>query len=805
MKFNFRKIASVLTGAVMLSSTVAFAAAANFPAPFVKSGAGDYAVVYGSTAVAGTDNVAAADINAFLTGKVTTTTTTTAVANVTAPTDGDFVMLERTSDKFNLGDQTDDFQTSLDSEDLPVILADGTYTNDASDDFDYEQTITLGALNFSWQQDNRYNDKKPFAGFDLVSGDPIMNYTLDFTDAAEASSWSGSSSDLQGTIIKMLGRDYYISDVSATSNGVSLTLLDTANSVRIAEGDSQTITVGDKTYEVKVLGVSDGTTDSVSLSVNGVEISSDLEEGDTAKVKGEDVYVGVKKISTSSKESVANTATVTIGTGQLVLENGQEVELNGNPLSDDDKYADYLLNAYITNSSTNLEAITLEWEANDNVWLSAGKSLVMPGFEAVKISQGNFVTPSAEVTELDDDDDSLRVKTVVEDGDVEFSLFYGNETTIQGLGRASDEVLVTNFTTGASSVSSGSELGVALDVDLNSMFAATWVSGDEAETYVYKIKSVSNDNETILENVAGGADITLTEIGDDDDNDRMTFTLDRASTSADTAVVNMTPSSGGTIYLNRVATKAGLQFSLPIWNATAGLATLVGPTSSSFVVNFTEEEADSNDIGGGQSFYVTTAPSDDGAEVSTVTETNKVVLYPAESNSDLNIGYVISDYSTYLEFNDDSNVARTLKVSYYGEETYGEVYVTESTVSIGEEGSNGGSSGSMVVKDSEVTSVSSKNLIVVGGSCVNTVAAKLLGSDAPLCGDDWTAKTNAGAGAFLIETYANPWSTGKVATLVAGYDATDTTNAVNALKTETIDTTVGKKYVKLAGSTLQLV
>jgi hypothetical protein len=802
MKFNFRKIASVLTSAVMLSSTVAFAAAASFPAPFVKNGAGDYAVVYGSTAVAGTDNVAAADINAFLTGKVTTPTTAS-VMEVTAPTDGDFVMLERTSDKFNLGDQTDDFQTSLDSEDLPVILEDGVYTNDASDDFDYEQSITLAALDFSWQQDNRYNGKMPFIGFDLVSGDSILNYTLDFTDSAESVTW-GSDSELIGTVMKMLGREYYISDVSySASTGVKLTLLDTANSVRIAEGDSQILSAGGDNYEVKLLSVSDGTTDSVSISVDGVEISTDLEEGDTAKVKGKDVYVGVKKISTSSKETITNTAIITLGTGQLVLENGQEVELNGDPLSDDERFEDYTLNAYITNSSFDIEDITLEWLTNDNVWLDAGNSLVMPGFEAVKLSMGNFVTSDEEITEFDDDDDSLRVRTVIEDGNVEFSLFYGNETTIQGLGRASDEDLVTNFTIGGSSTTT--ERNISLAVDENSMFVATWISGDDAESYVYRIKSVANDNKTILENMAdGGSDITLTEVTDEDDNNRMTFTLKDASASADTAIVAIAPSSGGTVYIDRVVTKAGLQFMLPLWNVTVGTPAYVGPSSSSWILKFTEEEEDSNDIGTGQTFNITLAPSDDGAEVSSVTETSDVVLYPEKSSSDLNIGYVISDYATYLEHNDDSNVARTLKVGYHGEESYGEIYVTESTVTFDEDGS-GGSSGSMVVMDSEVSSVSSKNLIVIGGSCVNTVAAKLLGSDSPLCGADWTAKTTAGAGAFLIETYDNPWSAGKVATLVAGYDASDTTNAGNALKTETIDTTVGMKYVKLAGSTLQLV
>ncbi len=89
--------------------------------------------------------------------------------------------------------------------------------------------------------------------------------------------------------------------------------------------------------------------------------------------------------------------------------------------------------------------------------------------------------------------------------------------------------------------------------------------------------------------------------------------------------------------------------------------------------------------------------------------------------------------------------------------------------------------GIVLVKDTEVASVATKNLIVVGGSCVNTVAAKLLGSDVPLCGAAWTAKTNAGVGQYVVTEYASPYDASKTALLVAGYEAADTTAAVDTL------------------------
>ncbi len=110
----------------------------------------------------------------------------------------------------------------------------------------------------------------------------------------------------------------------------------------------------------------------------------------------------------------------------------------------------------------------------------------------------------------------------------------------------------------------------------------------------------------------------------------------------------------------------------------------------------------------------------------------------------------------------------------------------------------------MSVTDAEAASVSTKNLIVVGGSCVNTVAAELLGSAALLCGADWEAKTGVGSGQFLVQTFSR--TGGKVATLVAGYNAGDTTNAAKYLTTQTaIDTTAGKKYKGSTATSAELV
>jgi len=80
----------------------------------------------------------------------------------------------------------------------------------------------------------------------------------------------------------------------------------------------------------------------------------------------------------------------------------------------------------------------------------------------------------------------------------------------------------------------------------------------------------------------------------------------------------------------------------------------------------------------------------------------------------------------------------------------------------------------------------------------------LLGSNSALCGDAWQQATNVGSGSFLVQTFASPYAAGKIATLVAGYNAPDTTNAAMALTTQSVDTTVGKKYTGTVSNAITL-
>ena len=156
-----------------------------------------------------------------------------------------------------------------------------------------------------------------------------------------------------------------------------------------------------------------------------------------------------------------------------------------------------------------------------------------------------------------------------------------------------------------------------------------------------------------------------------------------------------------------------------------------------------------------------------------------------EVSSDHDKGYVASELATMVEL-DSSGTENDYVITYFGEEVTTDVFVASADAEIVSEGI----AQVMVVKDTEVSSVATKNLIVVGGSCINSAAATLVGG--PYCGAAWTTATGIGSGQFLIKAYASSSLTSEMALLVAGYEVADTTNAATYLTTKAnFDTSVG--------------
>lgn len=177
--------------------------------------------------------------------------------------------------------------------------------------------------------------------------------------------------------------------------------------------------------------------------------------------------------------------------------------------------------------------------------------------------------------------------------------------------------------------------------------------------------------------------------------------------------------------------------------------------------------------------------------------------YSATLHSDSDIEHEIDWWGTLVA--SDSNTAghKTSEITYPDNQVYAQIFVGETGSSVSGGGTSGSTQlGEVLVRDNEVSSVSSKNLIVIGGSCINSAAANLVAGAG--CGSSWTDATGVGSGQFLIQSFGDAYSTGKIALLVAGYEAADTSNAATYLRTQTVDTAAGNKYIGTSSTSATL-
>jgi hypothetical protein len=781
MKINFRKVVSVLATTAMLGSTVAFAAAA-YPTPFVSSGAADAAIVVGSTAAA-SDMVAATDLRDSLNTGVTSTGSTDLSGT------GDKVKIEKGATRLALSNTLSGvWGTSLTKTDLPTLLGDGVFYNKQNSEYKYEQKIALGSLNFSQFSDSDYKDKLPTLGFSIASNTMVANYTLDFITDPESAHGSDLT-DFENKNIKLLGKEYYILDFKNST--AKLTLLDSATSATISEGETKTLTVGGKTYDVALAFI---TTDEVVLTVNGVNTekmsATGTSYGNTYKM-ADGSYVGVKEINVQAYAGGTKSVTFSIGKGKLEITDASNVKMNDKSI--DDMYGYIALSN--ANSKRTWQTLTLTWTTSDKAFLTSGKELVMPGFEAIKFVMDDTTMPKKEMTEVDASGSYVTLKTTIKDGLVTIPLIYLTDTTgaLTAAGQSATQRLATSNTTtlvyNANSTSTFENDG----------FVVSYAGSRDAESYYLDVQSVRQDtsigsNVTTIKNKVTGDTWTDRKAGDTITLGNVVLTIVNATyQSSGAKAVTFSVNSGSSF--NTLYTVSGLKVWLPyvdttaVQTATGSLGNITsGNGNNQYVWTLWMRETDKDGtIANGNLFNFTITNASSGSTYyTTVSDVfgDGTAYETPTSSSKMWESYVVSDLATKITHDKTatSPAQYSADVEYHGGQVYGNVYVAAPSVSSIVSGAI------QVVKDTETASVSGKNLIVVGGSCINTVAATMLGSTTPLCGADFSAKTNVGAGQYLIQVAASPLNAGKIAMLVAGYEAADTTAAVAKVKEGKVDT-----------------
>jgi hypothetical protein len=770
----------------MLGSTIGLAA--SFPEPYVKSGQADVAIVYGASA-ASSDLTAATSIQTSLSNTLASQMTATTVS---VGGEGDKWKVEKSNDKFDLGDDVTDLKVSIDEDELPTLLAEGTYKSDDNEEYDYTQKITFAnTLELKHFQDDDYADE-PAVGMKIESSAAVLNYTLDFTDSIDSEVGTASTCGLndlcalETTTLPLMGKSYYVLNADNETK-TKLTLLDSANEAIVSEGTPATIAVGSKSYAVSILNIN---TDEVKLKIND-ETTNSLEETETYKL-ADGTYVGIKDISYNEKESGISSVEISLGSGKLVLENTEEVELNGESV--DGVYA-YISRSAGTGGKMKIEEITLEWKTDDEAFITPKQSVLMPGFEAIKLIMAGMNFPKEETTEVQNNGgDTVELSVPIVEGKATIPILYGNGSAsgkFSGIGKDGENKLKTSGVTNIKINTTNNE----------KYFVASCASTTEGETYYLEVTKVDNNdgiNETTIKNKLTGSSYTTKETDSLDKFGDISLLVNDVTEygSTNKGEVNLTISGCRSVNsFNRVYSEEGLTIYLPVDSSavavtTGGINFTTDPTTYTLYM-VEEDKEDTLEGGTGAKYFINSTLKLNGDGDVTVDSVTSVwssgsSMLETGDGTDIYEGYVKSDLATQV-LHDQGPDQRTLKVMYHGEESYADFFVASSKVSTGAAGALSG----IVVKDSEASSMSGKNLVVVGGSCVNTVAAQVLGVASGTCGSAFTAATGVGANQALIKVVTSPLSASKIAMLVAGYEAEDTVKAATYVTSEKPSTAVG--------------
>lgn len=864
MKFSFKKVGSVLASTAMLTSTIALAAAASFPAPYVTSAGADVAIVHGGAKAAFTDLVAVADITSLLSSQLASKTASGKSSSADSVT-GEAAPLFTSGTKLYLNDTINTIKNTLTKSQLPTILADTTFSGNV------EATISHGiTLGFN---PNTLFAKEPTSSVDPDFGlfysstqtKYLYNATATFSKTVNLTHANSLGQDL-----KLFGQTFTI---SSSTDGANLVLLKSAERVDLTNEDpSAEVTIGGKKYTVELVSASTTTATVKVTAEDGTSATKEITENASKKVGAVTVAV-----ITSDANNFKLSATVVVGAEKLTLTDNSQVTYGDDNTVVDGTLVDFTGGTYA------MDKISLSVYAptSDADFLKSGDSFKDPVFGTFKVDFAGLNIPKASTVDREDiaisssGDDKETLSFTDYDGNALTSWVWAiNTTAAMHLEHDSDgrnisvfemnptydeEYLIvgnkdeahllrvsqiTNQSTGSSNdrvdfvdVLSGTT--VSTQTPTAEGTANLVVGGKSYTVYYYGAHTSAQDSRYVTVNTGGTAtaiayptiqtkkgarvgfyeplNISLSN-WDGRTNALTTLKIPNGDTYTDIAITVEKYGNGtigGTHFNN---TLAGLSVTAAVgqltynftsqggdWRTNNTMLYLVKPGNVGNInvpalVVF-EEKDDNSQY---QAFVVTLDGGTTSSNALDVDQVYRTWMTAVTTGSDTFRNSLASD-SDITQASDlwgavasiDANTAGHKKatISYPDDQLYANIYVAEDKAAIVTSSSTGASVsslGSVAVTDSEADSVSGKNLIVVGGSCVNTVAATLLGVTSPTCGADFTTKTGVGSGQYLIETFSR--TGGKVATLVAGFNAGDTTNAAKALTTQVIDTTVGKKY-----------
>lgn len=742
----------VLMGAIFMLSVLA--GAVTFPQPF--SG-GETVIVVGERAAQSDRSAAQSLMNSLGT-------------NGAGP---NYYIFQRSSNLLNLGESLNEIEATIDVDQLPGVLGDETFRTRSGEEYDYEQSIMIvGDTSFGWFEDNDFNQGEPGIGLMFGQGEPLLNYTLAFDQNVNVDLDNGQLSDLEDSEITILGREYTI--LSADNDPETLRLLGGAVNDIIMMGETQTYTVGGRSYTIEPTFIS---ADEARFRVNGNLIPS-LEEGETFSIDAE-TEIGVREINYQDFAGGIQQAEFVLGAQVITLTDGEAVEVN------DETVDELEANVVMTTSgnTVEIERIVLTWIPEDDVFIAEeAEEVRMPVFEGLRFGMEGFVTSAEEELVVNvEGGDTLTIEAQLDDGMIDIPLLTGDGTNFVSIGEGNDQTLVTSATN-------------TLDYDMNTdeNFIASWNDGDDAESYLLEVNNIDDDDGVTVRNVVNGNEDTA-DVGDSVDFGNVELTITAANEGADTVTFQI----GANGNFDEIYTQEGLTMLLPV-NAGAGEGSIdLGASPNTYDLTFIEEDEDGN-IKAGEEFTIPLLWAGGDLEIGTTSNFggNYSGGFLESGGNDDFVAYVMSPLATRIMV--DTDAANSATITYHGDEAYARIYLA------GEGGAGNGTGNVRIVTADQIggMNLENANVMSIGGSCVNSLTAEMFDHAFPTCGDAFESATGVGDGEYIIENFSSEFgnqqnvSGGRIVTVIAGYNAADTREAVDFVLTGStqLDLSPGRRF-----------
>lgn len=798
----------------------------DYPTMFVTDGVFNGYFVVGESAKP-IDNLAMTDIATSMkvrSGKKTTTTVS-GDAWMVGTSSKKYEMANSNASASQIyGETIRAINTFIGDEELKA-LGDGSY-NTNENDFSYQQFLFFddqeqsGADSHIVKFDE--NDNDVLADYFYVkNGRQIARYKLEFgssaqsdnTDSDGAATTTGAYlDDFRNTEIKLLGQSYTIVEATRPTAGrttsVKWILMKGATRDTLLEGASHVYKVGDKEYDVSLSFV-DST--NAKFTVNG-QVTNKLAVGETY-VLSDKTEIGVSEILYQAYAGGVHSAQFYVGAQKLEMRDDNSTVAGGaynmKVGSEDIDGTTVIFSGTDDTSTTSLSTVEVNITAEDDFWVGTGKKLsdviALAGEEKEALMGGAFDIEYKGLAKQDANNLMLRTSGArryqlrLYDGDgkmVDIPVAYAEGTNNLSWGEESwsgartnqkrfhwmepnSSLLIDN------DVGGWNNLAYQGNMSKDDFFIVTGGTAADGSAKSYLLQYKGSDRQTktspkikfknvgsaetmeysVTSLTATGTTATIKLGG-------YSFIVQNASEQAtDDFNINVDLNGGGTV---AAASVDFVDYYGSSWNITTdGFGRNATPEDAVTIRSFLSNADDYDNFLPMNIVLNITAAS--GPEVRASlrqyapstgggTGLASSLLTPS---GETEVAYGYTSMGAKLTFKSPSGDPQELTINYPKEQSLPQVYITSGAVTSGSK-----AVGDLVAVevvsatklDSEVSNAAAQNLVVVGGPCVNTIAAELLGNPAD-CTSGFTP------GKARIKLFDN---SGKTAMLVAGYSGADT-------------------------------